>query len=352
MTMLPAPPSHDPAPAAAALDFLRKMQRADGFWYDFYTLAGQSNYWVSGVVAHALARHGAGVDAIAVDRALQALAQRQRPGGGWSYNQQVPSDCDSSAWVLLALLQRGASKSSTLLRAARYLLRHQQRPGGGFSTYTAADGIERFIDARPDQTEGWRAPHVGVSCTAVQALLDAGANARAPRLAAALAYIAGRRPAGGLWTCYWWAGHGYATYHALRALIRGDALDGAAACEVAAAILRRQQDDGGWLVNGRPAALETAMMLRALQLLAHGEPAVWAPLARARRALAAGQNHDGSFAAAPMLRIPPPTVADPVEVMQWRVDQAGTGVLVSDSERVFTTACVLGALSLPCWTAR
>jgi hypothetical protein len=337
------------ASVRGALTFLLKMQRPDGLWNDFYTLAGQSNHWVSAVVACALTRGIIGGDGGSIDRALAVLVKEQRTDGGWGYNHKVPSDCDSTAWVLLSLLKRSWPKSSSLFRAARYVLRHQDPDSGGFSTYAPLDRIERFIGVRPEQTQGWLAPHLGVSCTSVEALIEAGADCRAPRMAKALRYIADQRAPGGLWTCYWWCGHGYATYHALRALSLGNGIDKHTVAEVSHAILERQAADGTWKAQGASAVFETAEMLRALQLVAHREPAVVAPMRKARLALLERQKNDGSFEPAPMLRIPPPHVADPRAVAEWRIDQPGTAVLISDSERVFTTASAVSALCIPCW---
>ncbi len=375
----PAPYQHrqDDNAVARARRFLLGMQRADGLWRDFHTLAGQSNDWVTGVVVDALAQgvagragaptdctaqpdptvdqagyqagHQAGNQAVdrAVDRAVIALCRRQRPNGGWSYNEKVPTDCDSTAWVMLAILRSRLKKPSTLLRATRYLLRHQDNVGGGFSTYAPSDKIERFIDARPAQTAGWLLPHLGVSAVSMQALLAAGGNGRAPRFANAMHYLLNQRQAAGCWVCYWWCGHGYATFHALRALGLGRALDEATTRAVATAMMDTQQTDGAWYVDGHVSVFETAMMMRALQLLAPRLPAVMAPLQRALAVLRASQKQDGSFAGAPILRIPPPPVTDPASVPDWRADQDGTAVLVSDSERVFTTANALLALDSP-----
>lgn len=334
----------DPA-VDRAVEFLLEMQRSDGLWYDFYTLAGQSNDWVSGVVACALAGRAPRASTAAADRAVMALVKRQRANGGWSYNQKVPTDCDSTAWVMRALLRCRSSKPSALIRATRYILRHQDAEGGGFSTYAPSDRIERFIGVQPDQLQGWLSPHLGVTCTSVQALLEAGGDHRAPRIASALRHIEAQRERGGLWTCYWWRGHGYATYHALRTLGIGNALDSAKRAEVAKAIIERQEMDGTWRIEGRDSAFETAMMLNAAELIAHMEPVLTAPMQKARSALLALQKQDGSFAPAPILRIPPPSVPDPNLVADWRTDQEGTGVMVCDSERVFTTACVVDALA-------
>lgn len=326
-----------------SLDFLLAMCRPDGLWYDFYTLAGLSNDWVSGVVLNALAQAGShAVDG--VDRSIAALLRRQRRNGGWSYNERVPTDCDSTAWVTLALLTRTRWRPSALVRAARYVLLHQDTATGAFATYAPYDRIHRYIHATPEQTAGWQLPHLGVSCLAVQALLGLGVAPDVPRMALALRYITEARATQGLWSCYWWRGHGYATYHALRSLVLGQALPGDAPGEVAAAIIDRQGTDGAWhLDDGAPCAFETAHMLRALALIESDVAGLASPMDRGSRALLELQKRDGSFEPMPILRIPPPMAERVDDSSRWRIDEQGTGVVVSDCERVFTTACALMA---------
>lgn len=326
------------------LNFLLAMRRPDGLWYDFHTLAGLSNDWVSAVVLNALAAADSARVADEANRSIAALLRRQRRNGGWSYNEGVPTDCDSTAWAVLAVLTRTQWRPSALVRAARYVLQHQDIATGAFATYAPFDRIHRYIETTPGQTADWLGPHLGVSCLAVQALFALGVTPDAPRMAAALRYIAGVRSPQGLWSCYWWRGHGYATYHALRALVIGQALPSELACEVAAAIIDGQAADGTWhLDDGGASAFETAHMLRALKLLKPGVEGLSSQVQRAEGALLELQKRDGSFEPMPILRIPQPLAGQANAATHWRIDEPGTGVVVSDCERVFTAACALMA---------
>lgn len=331
-----------------AFDFLMTMRRPDGLWHDFQTLAGTSNDWVSGVVIHALSLAGHGQWSQDINRSLTTLLRRQRPNGGWSYNEQVPTDCDSTAWVLQALQTGARWRASALLRGARYLLRHQDPLTGAFSTYAPSDHIERTIEAAPGETVGWLGGHLGVSCVSLQSLLGLGVAPTALRVHATCHYIQRERQSNGLWSCYWWRGWGYATHHALRALAMAEDLSSTMTISVAAAILERQRPDGSWGLDadgGEPSAFETVQMLQSLLLLAALEPNLETDVDRGIRALLAFQKRDGSFAPLPILRLPAPMAMDAHVDDAWRVDWPGTQVLVSDCERVFTTACALAALS-------
>ena len=60
--------------------------------------------------------------------------------------------------------------------------------------------------------------------------------------------------------------------------------------------------------------------------------------------LAGAQNADRSWPSALILRIPPPLTTDPGRRSKWG-SGAGTGVIISDQRRCFTTAAVLSALA-------
>src|SRR4051794_20849086 len=107
---------------AAAASYLVDARSPDLLWRDFETLAGEGSEWVSGFVAFSAGTSGLLRDA--VRDCTSTLLQRQRRSGGWGYNERVPPDCDSTAWVLLALATTTVWKPSMVLRALAYVLRH------------------------------------------------------------------------------------------------------------------------------------------------------------------------------------------------------------------------------------
>jgi hypothetical protein len=46
------------------------------------------------------------------------------------------------------------------------------------------------------------------------------------------------------------------------------------------------------------------------------------------------------------MRIPPPQVVEPDDYASWRLDGLGTGVVVRDHHRLFTTAACVATLAL------
>src|SRR5581483_4398663 len=85
--------------------FLLAKQGPDGLWRDFRTPAGEASEWPTGFAGTAL--HLAGAGAGALERAAGKLVATQNEDGGWGYHEDVPSDADSTACVLLFLALAG-----------------------------------------------------------------------------------------------------------------------------------------------------------------------------------------------------------------------------------------------------
>ncbi|MFI1767448.1 prenyltransferase/squalene oxidase repeat-containing protein [Streptomyces sp. NPDC020800] len=195
-------------------------------------------------------------------RAITAVATRPRTGGGWGYREDVPADCDSTAWVLLAASAAGVRLHEQLAaRAAAFLISHQDS-SGGFATYNQT---ARTLLTPADQL-AWFEPEVSVTSSAVMALVETG-RADPGRLRAARDFLT-RQCAGGLWASYWWAGFGYATHLALSALSRVDGTTPAELTRAEQALISRHRPSGGW-ANDDDAidnAFSTAFALRTLLL--------------------------------------------------------------------------------------
>ena len=322
---------------AAASGFLADARSPDGLWRDFQTLAGESCDWVSSFVAFS-AGDCRSLRALVRDT-LPAILRRQRPNGGWAYNAQVPTDCDSTAWAVLALTTSTVWKPSFILRALAFLVRHSTE--AGFATYAAEDGIEKFIGAGQHQTEGWRRAHPCVTAVAARALLQNGYRNDA-RVRAALAALELAQGADGTWRSYWWSGHSYATAQTLRALVAARALRIGIWQRAVEGLLGLQHADGGFGDDHPESqAFATAMSLAAL--LTRPDPTCDPAIDRAAQWLLESQR-GGSWGGAPILRIPPP-MAEDASAVNYEVDALGTGVAVRDRKHVFTTAACIAALT-------
>lgn len=323
-----------------AMRFLQRAVEPDGLWRDFHTLAGPGSDWVTGFVATALCGFGT------QEAALAALLKREAATGGWGYNRTVPADADSTAWVMRALAGHpGFDRGSRRVRAAvAYLVAHQDPASGGFRTYLPESAIGVFIGQPSDRLpQGWTSPHTCVTGAAITALLAVGEPGDGSAVRRAISFLLSSREPTGLWSAYWWTGHAYATFTALEALAGADVVSELRDVVRSAqgALADCQGPDGSW--QGQP--FETAFALLALTVDAADQPDTPDVGERAAAWLLRAQNADGSWPSQPMLRIPPPMVARPETVSSWDIDGEGTGVLIGDGGRVFTTAACVWALA-------
>lgn len=233
------------AAVAAGIGFLQRSLGSTSveLWRDF-ALRGVSvgsTEWASAFIA-------AQIGDIPEGRMLNAgvvasLGHKARATGGWGYREDVPEDCDSTAWVLLAAAGT-ALPAPLVARSVQFMLDHQ-RDGGGFVTYRPA---VREKMGTPDRA-GWFEPEVSVTAAAVLALIATG-HATSESVRRACAYLSRERHED-CWMSYWWNGFAYGTYHTLLALTR--ACDPGVETQRAAtlrAVLELRRESGGW--PGKP----------------------------------------------------------------------------------------------------
>jgi hypothetical protein len=119
-----------------------------------------------------------------------------------------------------------------------------------------------------------------------------------------------------------------------------------AAAETIHTVIAEQLADGSWSddAEGRGEAFATAFAMLTLLLLPEAESLHSSAAAAAW--LLQHQRSDGSWPVTPILRIPPPMLRDPASRAEWRTNEPGTGVILEDERRIFTTASVVWALSV------
>lgn len=318
--------------------FLISNQGRDGLWRDFLTPAGEASEWPTAFIATAL--HLASVREQALERAADALVASQNVDGGWGYNESVPTDADSTAWVLLFLARMGL-RGGPCQRATSCLVRHQRTETGGIATYSAAEPIRRFMGvSRYVRFKGWCSPHTEVTAVAGRAVAALAAEHGDPAADAAWRYVRARQDADGSWSSYWWTSAHYATLQAVELAVAFGGHD--LVHRAAEWAIRGQGADGGWAAPGvATSAFATAMCLSVLVLAgACGEPTD-----RAIRRLAALQQEDGGWPSHPIMRIPLPGDPDPDRRGRWRPIRFDGGVVVQDHHRTFTSAACVAALA-------
>jgi squalene cyclase len=322
--------------AERGAEFLLARQGPDRRWRDFQTLAGEAVDWPTAVIGAALADSERGQDAL--EHAADALIATQQPDGGWGYSATVPTDADSTACVIrfLAVIER---RGDWRVRAVACLARHHSRDSGGVATYREPGPIRRFMGLpRHGDLSGWCSEHLEVTAAAGLAFAAVGARECAE---AAWRYVKRRQRRDGSWASFWWVSPHYPTRQAADLAVA--LADKPSARRAAAWIARDQQPDGGWSgPGGETSAFATAESLSVL--LGAGADAAGAE--RGVKRLLSLQQPDGGWLSEPIMRIPPPHTHEPDSVSSWRPDALGTGVVVRDQHRLFTTAACVRALAL------
>jgi hypothetical protein len=108
--------------------------------------------------------------------------------------------------------------------------------------------------------------------------------------------------------------------------------------------LRGQLCDGGW---GMPGEADTSSFATALSLsmLTMSGLDDRPPIAAGIEALIRRQQPDGGWPSHPALRIPLPADPSPAGDDRWRLIRFGTGMVVQDQHRAFTSATCVAALA-------
>jgi len=148
-------PASNPA-MRAAIDWLRRDQRADGSWYGRW---GMNYIYGTWSVLCALNAAGVEPEEAMVRKAVDWLLSIQNPDGGWgedgtSYKldyrgyEPAPSTASQTAWALIGLMAAGQVDHPAVARGIQYLTANQDDDGTwGEERYTAT-GFPRVFYLR------------------------------------------------------------------------------------------------------------------------------------------------------------------------------------------------------------
>ncbi|WP_159840279.1 prenyltransferase/squalene oxidase repeat-containing protein [Nocardia sp. CY41] len=295
---------------AAACEFLVSHQDADGHWRDYELPPGRSESWITGCVGVALnvAEDILAPDprrTMALDRAVAALRDSQRPGG-WGYNRTVSCDADTTSWVVRLVATRDPESSMAAALFGSYLT-----PSGGVRTF-------------PSPVFGsWAAEHDEVAPMAGLALLALG-DERTVELIRA--HIVSRHRDHGRWYSFWWHSDAYVAAHNLTFLARSG---GIPAVIVEAERERLSEGVGpadGSFAAGVESSFDTAQrLITAVRVGASGYVSLLC------RALLAVQLPDGGWPASMGLLVPG--------------QRTPTSEIFADDRRLLSTAMAVQALT-------
>lgn len=322
----------------AAIQFLLGRRDRHGWWWDFDTLAGPSDEWVTGYVGAALAAEPEPRARQAAQDAWRLLRRRRVWSGGWGYSRRVPVDADSTIWALRLGLEVGRSGEARIGRALALLDRHVLA-SGAVATYRSSGPIRWFTGLSGSTSfEGWCDGHVCVTAAA------AGIG-RLPGRDRVLAFLRSAQAPGGYWPAYWWSDDEYSTMLAAEALARtGDPSDRERVRRAAATMAAGIDGPGGVESGSWPSGSPFGTACAATVVAVSGEASMVDRLERAAGRLLATQDPDGGWVASARLRIPPPSLRHPETFEGWVLGGKGGGSIALDHNRLYTTATVVHAL--------
>ena len=295
-----------------AIDFVLKSRDNEGMWRNFLSRThGESTDWVTSFSGLNLLT--ARIPRSELENTAQSVLKRQRENGGFSYNQKIVPDSDSTAFAIRFLKNFGYN--GVLSKSRQFLSSHQNNDGG-FGTYREKNIRQYYRIPEDMPVEGWCASTSDVTASVLLVM---------PSNKKALDYLTNTQEENGSWKSYWWNSDVYATAHSIEALSGEDHNE---------RVLRAQE----WLANEDnipEAAFYIALSINALSK----NPKYKQIVKEITNKLLELQSEDGSWNTVPILRFPHPSNTQPWEdKKRWRKDS-------NDQNRIFTTSTCIKALN-------
>lgn len=322
-----------------AINFLLESRNEKGLWCDFYTLAGYSDEWITGYVGSVLAKIPLENTQKAASDAWNLLKWRGIFSKGWGYNRYVPTDADSTAWVIN--LAESLNKTSFRVKRGNRYLNSSISPEGGIPTYSSLGPIRKFIQFKEGESlDGWCSTHCCV--TAAVACLENLTNR-----AKLLNYLRDQQDPDGSWPSYWWCDREYSTALTIKALKSEDQNNSDRIRQAANWVLKRLNNErhisNDDYPEGSPFASAWSIHIL-IDASTNGYNKANKYIDKLVDWLIEEQFPDGSWQSSSRLRIPHPHEKNPNVFENWDKEALGSGSIRTDVNRLFTTATVLSAL--------
>ncbi len=328
-----------------ALDFILQGVGKDNLCVDFWNNAGMSNIWTTSFVLYNLSSY---LQTHHKKELFTGTAQklnqlRQGEKNLWGYNSQWISDADSTSSALIALLDYNIE----LKREFEAWLSYQNQDGG-FSTYLKDEELYKSINMGVSDVEGWVNSHVCVSalafylfCHAPQSYLQSNQKA----FDALRSYLLNQQLDNGLWSSYWWDSLVYASSFSLRALHKnGESQTKNFKKGIAGLAKLLVETDCIYNSAKEESSFFTALALSVF-CLDNDIYQRWKTVAdKCYHYLISNQYEDGSFPSSYIMRIPAPNVLKSNGLASWTKHHQGTGIILNDFMRMFSTSASINAL--------
>ncbi|MFK8101655.1 MAG: hypothetical protein AB8G15_03995 [Saprospiraceae bacterium] len=337
--------THTNEPLAMAVDFIVQGVGKDNLYIDFWNNAGMSNIWTTSFVLYNLSSYlqSHHKKKLFTDTAQQLNQLRQGKKNLWGYNSQWISDADSTSSALIALLDYDIELKGEFETWLSY-----QNQDGGFSTYLKDEEFYKSINLGVSDVQGWVNSHVCVSalafylfCHAPKSYLQSNQKA----FDAIRNYILNQQLEHGLWSSYWWDSLVYASSFSLRALHKNGESQ-TQSFKKGVAGLANLLEEKNCIYNS---AKEESSFFTALALsvfcLDQDIYQRWKTAAdKCYQYLISNQYEDGSFPSSYIMRIPAPNVVKSSGLSSWTKHHQGTGIILNDFMRIFSTSASINAI--------
>lgn len=314
-----------------SLRFLEQKQDQEGGLSDFLTKAGFGKIWVSAYVGWLLAE----IDSQhpVVSRLTEYFDKNLVQSG--SFNETIFADGDSSNF--LAGFNHYTNRAINIMGWMDFFDK------GGWRTYNNKPSLLAFLNITNPNADvsGWTSPQTCVSAAAsyisksIQDMKDVAQQS--------LKYLSKKQKEDGSWASYWWTSPIYSTSFAILALNR---INDEAANRGCKWLVCDKGSQPFWInpQTNNPSPFYTALATKALffaDRYTYNEI-----IYKAISWLLHEQYMDGSWFSDRILQIPPTFVHHPEkEILNWKPANFGTGVIVDDHNRIFTTATVFNLLA-------
>lgn len=313
---------------------INELEKETGCWSDFFNDKGISDVWTTGFILSQNFWNNKDVSFLNIDKILSFLTQEKK-NNLWGYNTSWIEDADSSIYVMRTLLKH--NKIENIIPE----IYNYQHVDGGFKTYKNKEEViaSLGLNSNTDIT-GWLQSHFCVSAGAYLLFNELEVyNEQSKKLRN---YLLSNLENEQSLDSYWW----HSNIYALGLLYKGAILnkDNELLSLVLVHIWNyiegkeyiKIKETNNYFYLG--VLLEILSISNELDKYQKEKEEIISLLIN-------NQLEDGSWKESEILQIPNPSVLNTrKQNIQWRVADKGTNIIITDFNRLFTTAVCLAGL--------
>lgn len=321
---------------ANAIGYIKSKISKDNMLSDFMTSAGAGENWITSYVQFLLVDHKQASPICNLLGQSELFCDLNKNQG--TYNERIPSDADSLAFLIGATIKKRGKVPGTLIQA---WLDHQNSQGG-WRTYIEESRLRKQLNLDADTSMcGWTSPHLCVSSSTcyILSLKEEWEDFYLKTVD----FLQKNLSKEGRLDSYWWTSSIYSTAWFIMAIHNRPEFQHLLK-KTGSWLIETQSGAGSWIdgFSQNPNPFYTALALKAL--IRANAKEYNSAIHRAANYLLQNQYSDGSWPSNRKLAIPSPDSLSQKSVHRWRSSSFGVNILVDDHQRIFTTSTVLSTL--------